>query len=140
MSDAQLSSAHHARDLLDIVDPEWAADSLSDDDLYLPDFAHADVHQTDADSEDASAVLTDAQGVTWSMSLSTNTAPTSMGGGGGGGGVRPPLASTATAAHGALAMVGGVGAQSSFESADGMRWTDLGLQGFAASAARQPMQ
>lgn len=144
MSDAHLSSAHYSRELLDIVDADWAASSLSDDDLYLPESAHADVHQTDADSEDASAVLTDAQGVTWSMSLASNTVATSSSsGGGGGGGVRPPLNAAAAAASASLSLVGGVGVggpHSAVESADGLRWTDLGLQGFAASAARQPLQ
>jgi len=127
MSDSVLSAAHRVRPLLDLVDAEWAADALSDDDLCLPDEDAGDTAGTqqqaadDGEAEQDEAVLTDGQGVTWVLSLPKH-AP--------------------GAAHGQrpiLAMEGAAGtAHAALESADGMRWLDLGLQGFAAQAERQP--
>ena len=127
--DSQLSSAHRARELLNVVDLEWQCDSLSDDDLHIPDEAIEPQPVAD-DSDDNAAVLTDAQGCTWSLSLPANTAT----GSGSGSGARAPTVTLGAA------MVGlGVGtAHASLESADGLRWTDLGLQAFAAQAAKQP--
>ena len=39
MSDGQLCWSHYPRVLLDLVDAEWEADALPDDDLYLPEGA-----------------------------------------------------------------------------------------------------
>jgi hypothetical protein len=82
---------------LDLVDAEWAGDALSDDDLYLPDegaddsaaaaaaAAAGDGHGGTGD-EDAGPVLTDGQGVTWSLSVPQHAVGGGVSGSGGGGG------------------------------------------------------
>jgi len=151
--DSALSAAHHARPLLDLVDPAWAADALSDDDLYLPDDGADDAAAAAAaasaaqhaegggmNEEEAGPVLTDGQGVTWSLSIPRQAIGANVLGSGGGGGSGTDRNTEAPVLAMAGAGVDGVGgALAGLESADGLRWTDLGLQAYAAHARKQQL-
>lgn len=132
--DGQLSAAHRSRQLLDLVDHEWMTDSLSDDDLHLPDVVEAA-----EELDDSAAVLTDSQGAAWSLSIGHRHSAASLARHADGGDARA-ISEADAAVSAALAPTIASTAANSVESPDGLRWTDLALAGFAATANRQPHQ
>jgi hypothetical protein len=127
--DGQLSDAHRTRQLLDLVDHAWLTDSLSDDELHLPDGASSEQVEEVDESSSAAAVLTDREGASWSLSVGKHS--------------NSSLAASSSGLapqNNQLAFLApGIGqTPSQVESADGLRWTDLALQGFASTAQKQP--
>ena len=148
--DGQLSAAHRpSASLLDLVDDEWLCDSLSDDDLHLSDIGGSALIGGAVDEVDESAaVLQDRDGASWSLSVSAHSASSLANASASGvntqtnNSISTPFGAGASGQQMQMAFAGsinaGAGSTSAVESADGLRWTDLALAGFAAQANKQP--
>lgn len=151
--DGTLSSVHRSRQLLDLVDPAWLIDSLSEDELHINDGGNGGGGGTNVDltpdemhgqSDDGygACILTDREGASWSLDIgkhSHSELAASQSGLAPSNGPNDIHGLTTLGTFGS-GFVNGASTNTGFESADGLRWNDLALDGFIAAAQNQPNQ